>query len=382
MPYQEPLIKQVKQTLASILTDSRFNASPQMSAFLTYIVEQTLEGHATRIKAYTIAVDALGKSDDFDPQTNPSVRVLAKRLRDTLSQYYDGKTDVEIKICLTPGSYVPQFEAYESNAAHMVLDKLKTAAETRKVFETRLKPALSIGFAKYHRQTTVLGIMLMATLVWNVSPHYQKKSDVPVVASAIPAQRILSIDIASMEQINNSQERPQLPSITIVNDNLQSQDYKLISNAIHDKLSRYEHVIIDESSRGNQNADSPKWPEDYLLHYSRTNDSQVDIFVSHAKSGKIIQRKSISMPSNTLEQNTESVTMFGELNEFSESLLRSRGSILQDYKIRGDMTPTMQCAFLFDAYYANKTKVNRNAATQCAERLHNEGSINSTPRIL
>ncbi len=382
MPYQESLIEQVNQTLASILADNRFNASPQMSAFLKYIIEQTLDGHASRIKAYTIAVDALGKSDDFDPQTNPSVRVLAKRLRDTLGQYYDGDPKVEIKICLKPGSYVPQFEVFESNTAHLKLDKLTPVAETRKVFDTQLKPALSKGFSKYHRQTTVLGVMLMATVAWKISPNYQEVPPEPLIAGAKPEQSILAIDIASMEQINRSQNRPPLLSITIVNDNLQNQDYKLISDAIHGELARYEHIIIGEASRNDQNANSPKWPEDYLLHYSRKNEKQVDIFVSHAKSGKIIQRKNITMPSNLLDKKNISVAITRDLTEFSESLLQSTGTILRDYKNRGEMTPTMQCAFLFDAYYANKTKANRIAAAQCAEHLQNEGIINSAPRIL
>ena len=382
MPYQEPLIEQVKQTLESILADTRFNASPQMSAFLTYIVEQTLEGHATRIKAYTIAVDALGKSDDFDPQTNPSVRVLAKRLRDTLSQYYDSGPDVKIKICLNPGSYVPQFETLETETVHVSIDKLKPTSEAGKALSTRLKPFLSSGFTKYHRQTTVLGVMLMAALAWNVSPNYQQISGVPAVASAKPEKSILSIDIASMEQINRSQERPPLPSITIVNDNQQNQHYKLISNAIHKELTRYEHVIVGEVSRNDRNADSPKWPEDYILHYSKDDGDLVDIFVSHARSGKIIQRQNMSLPPTTLEQGTDSDVKLGKLAKFSESLLQANGSILRDYKSRGELTPTMECAFLFDAYYANKTKTNRSAATECAELLHRDGSIHTTPRIL
>lgn len=382
MPYQEPLIQQVNQTLVSILADNRFNASPQMSAFLTYIVEQTLEGHSTRIKAYTIAVDALGKSDDFDPQTNPSVRVLAKRLRDTLSQYYDGKPSVEIKICLTPGSYVPKFETFEANIAHIVLDKLSPVTDTRKVFDARLKPALSKGFVKYHRQTTVLGVMLMAAVAWQISPSDSQTIDEPSIASASHYKNILSIDIASMEQIDRTQKRPPLPNITIVNDNLHSQDYQFISDTLNKELSRYEHVIIGTTPNDSNNADSPKWPESYLLHYSRTTDNEVDIFVSHAKSGKIIQRQSIDIPANKLAVNSMSMVMNEELTEFSEALLQSSGSILKDYKSRGEMTPTMECSFLFDTYYTNKTKINRNAATQCAEYLHSKGSINSTPRIL
>ena len=45
-------------------------------------------GRSDRIKGYTIAVEALGRADDFDPQADPIVRVEATRLRRALSRYY------------------------------------------------------------------------------------------------------------------------------------------------------------------------------------------------------------------------------------------------------------------------------------------------------
>lgn len=102
--------EEVLQALQSILQDAKFAAAPQMSAFLKFVVTQTLEGKSGRIKAYTVAVDALGKPSTFDPQNDPSVRVLAKRLRDTLSAYYERTTGHTIKVQLFCGSYVPTFE--------------------------------------------------------------------------------------------------------------------------------------------------------------------------------------------------------------------------------------------------------------------------------
>ncbi len=84
-----------------------------MSAFLRFVVMQTLDGNAARIKTYTVALDALGKPATFDPQTDPSVRVLAKRLRDTLSHYYTCTNDHKVLIVLKAGSYVPSFKIPE-----------------------------------------------------------------------------------------------------------------------------------------------------------------------------------------------------------------------------------------------------------------------------
>ena len=53
-------------------------------------------GNKSRIKAYTVAVDALGKPDTFDPQNDPVVRVLAGRLRSSLSGYYENHPNTNV----------------------------------------------------------------------------------------------------------------------------------------------------------------------------------------------------------------------------------------------------------------------------------------------
>ena len=49
-------------------------------------VEATLRGAGDRIKGYTIAVEALGRAENFDPQADPIVRVEAMRLRRALDE--------------------------------------------------------------------------------------------------------------------------------------------------------------------------------------------------------------------------------------------------------------------------------------------------------
>ncbi len=100
---------EVTAALNGILTTDKFSASPQMSAFLKYVVEQTLMGHTRRIKAFTVGIEALGKSSSFDPQTDPSVRVLAKRLRSSLDAYYEQNSNTTVFIEMKPGSYIPKF---------------------------------------------------------------------------------------------------------------------------------------------------------------------------------------------------------------------------------------------------------------------------------
>ena len=84
--------------------------SPQLTRFLDYIVRRRLEGDTQSIKAYSIAVDVFGRPPDFDPQSDPIVRVQARRLRALLDQYYRGPGAAErLHIVLPIGRYVPDF---------------------------------------------------------------------------------------------------------------------------------------------------------------------------------------------------------------------------------------------------------------------------------
>lgn len=99
----------IRAELDRVLGLRRFSGAPQMSAFLRYIVTETLNGHADRIKAFSVGVDALGKPDTFDAQTDPSVRVLALRLRKTLAEVYEDLQGCAAVIDLRVGTYVPSF---------------------------------------------------------------------------------------------------------------------------------------------------------------------------------------------------------------------------------------------------------------------------------
>ena len=111
---QSIAVGEVRAALERMACSEAFRGSPQLIAFLRYVVEATLRGEADRIKGYTIAVEALGRTADFDPQADPIVRVEATRLRRTLNRYYASIGGSEsVTIDLPPGSYVPAFRRCE-----------------------------------------------------------------------------------------------------------------------------------------------------------------------------------------------------------------------------------------------------------------------------
>ncbi len=102
---------QINAELNRVIASSEFENSERMKSFLSYLVTETVEGRSERLKGYNIGVDVFERGDDFDPQTNPIVRVEAGRLRRLLNNYYLGAGDGDpVRITIPKGAYVPLFE--------------------------------------------------------------------------------------------------------------------------------------------------------------------------------------------------------------------------------------------------------------------------------
>ena len=73
--------RKVDAELEAIEADPAFQRAPVMRRLLRFLVTETLGGRGDKLKSYAIAVEALGREADFDPQTDSSPRVQVARLR-------------------------------------------------------------------------------------------------------------------------------------------------------------------------------------------------------------------------------------------------------------------------------------------------------------
>ena len=113
-----PHADEIRRQLGRIVGSAAFRDSLRLTRFLTFVVEATLAGKGDRIKAYTIAVEALGRGGDFDLQADPIVRVEAGRLRQALARYYSGAGGHDPLVIDVPrGGYVPIFRPRDEAAA-------------------------------------------------------------------------------------------------------------------------------------------------------------------------------------------------------------------------------------------------------------------------
>jgi tetratricopeptide (TPR) repeat protein len=78
----------VRSEVARLIASPGFSQSPVMARLLAFLSEETLAGRGDSLKAYSVAVEGLGKSSDFDPDADSYPRVQVGRLRKLLAAHY------------------------------------------------------------------------------------------------------------------------------------------------------------------------------------------------------------------------------------------------------------------------------------------------------
>jgi Tfp pilus assembly protein PilF len=170
--------RDVQAALSSVLESEPFRDAPQMRAFLSYVVSETLAGRCHTLKGYTIATMALGRPADFDPQIDPIVRVQAGRVRQALNEYYETESDAPIVIRLDKGSYTPTFERRDAGPAassELPVSELPASAQPK-----RLKMAKTAALVAALLAVSVMLAWLVAWPSQGMKPeHLDTRSSMP-----------------------------------------------------------------------------------------------------------------------------------------------------------------------------------------------------------
>ena len=175
MPDDVPTPERVRVALDEVLGWQGISRSPQLAELLKYVVEKTLAGDSAAIKAYSIAVDVFGRSADFDPQTDPIVRVQARRLRGLLEQYHASginRSGVEIRLPL--GRYVPEFVTVDPTAPELKRRPANGSEGVRSISAFTSYAMLALIF-------TLVGVALAVALVRGMLPRPDGANTIPQV---------------------------------------------------------------------------------------------------------------------------------------------------------------------------------------------------------
>jgi hypothetical protein len=118
MPLDVVPIDEKRQALERVLASRTFVRSERLRAFLRYVCEAEFEGRAQQINEYALGVSVLGRSPEYSPAEDSSVRTRAYELRNKLRAYYESEgADDPIRIEIDKGAYVPRFSYREKAAA-------------------------------------------------------------------------------------------------------------------------------------------------------------------------------------------------------------------------------------------------------------------------
>lgn len=373
--------------LEAILTSEKFVAAPQMSAFLRYVVQQAASGNQFRIKAYTVAVDALGKPDTFDPQNDPVVRVLAGRLRSSLTAYYENRPDEDVVIEMKPGSYVPVFilknrKASETStddteqvadedldhsatAANSVIsesdlaqatqteadhqdqntDSRTQAEHAREESGQASGPAAGQGafdsshnllpsgspwlrlpyrFPKLSMAAAVLLAFLAGTLM---NGNGRDKPGAPLMQAASPAHSLASYNLSSPRQ------RPDSLSLFVSameqTDSLVSQ----LSTMMSDVFSESEDIRVYRLFRSSQR--QQYWPEDYLVSINvlpLPEETQISVQLVDAQTGRITHVENLHLSTNASTR--LSAEELKTIMDCAHYLISAEGPLRTDYQAK------------------------------------------------
>src|ERR1700693_5585630 len=101
---------EIRTQLTLLLASPLFNHSKHYPSLLRYVVNETIEGRGGHLKERALGVEVFGRDADYDTNADPVVRTSACEVRTRIAQYYhEPGHEVEIRIALPAGSYVPEF---------------------------------------------------------------------------------------------------------------------------------------------------------------------------------------------------------------------------------------------------------------------------------
>jgi hypothetical protein len=243
----------------AVLADTVFRRSPVLSKLLRYLVEETAAGRANVLKSYAVAVDGLGRPENFDSAADSSARVQMVRLRKALESHYARYSPVDQQcLYLQPGSYTVRFGALA--AAYPTLYRPLSlaspvpqvpSASTEESAKADPAPRQSRSYkAPVYRRTFIIGVVgffaiaalgVVAWLQWG-APRQTQFS---------PVLELMPVDSGGEDRLK--------------------QTARIVTSSFADSLPRFRLSQLRMVRQGDKNGDSSPRQEVYRL-FSRLEE--------------------------------------------------------------------------------------------------------------
>jgi hypothetical protein len=323
----------IANTLAAINASAEFARAPVMRHLLGYLVDETLAGRGDRLKAYSVAVDALGRSADFDAQADSYPRVQVGRLRRMLDAFYATGPDVPLKLIIPLGAYRVQFDSLSGEVA----DKPGGGAA-----HERDSPS-GTGRAGPRRTIAIIfGLVVLAALLlalaWVVfTPRGQPDADKPEQGVVRPPS--LSIEIGDAAQSPAERAR--------------------IGDVVRRMSTAFTRSAIAQVNYGARTVDSRY----ALLLDLGTDGTSLSIRLIDRKTGLLDWADMVTLPEDP-------AGLAEAVRPSISALIRPSGIIAAHQRIefRGDYSPGYPCLLHYDRYFREREPSLRKPVAACVAR--------------
>lgn len=334
----------VKTSVDKILASQTFSRSEKLRCFLAYVVAREQSGAAHALKGYSIGVDVFGRPEEFDPTSDPLVRVQAGKLRKLLDRYYEseGVNDF-VRVTIPRGGYVPHYQLnhHECPAPPSVLDIMPVVAQA----QPQPRPAPKRARNRHGKRLFVAAAVTVNFVLAAVN--------IGVLRPDLPARAAIS------PPPTGSTRLPRL----MIGSSEDGEAARSVSRTIHAVAGREAAVEVVSS------ADIPQGEADQRLTFHldiKTGfaGGSLELSLTHAPSGDVVYRASYDSLENAPPARLNAIAM-----DLVSAILPVSGEIYRFALTKGISSELMQCMSMTELYNSTNARLAYINARACQSRL-------------
>ena len=146
-----------RQALDALLTSETFRRAEQLKRLLSYLYEQDELGRIHEVTEYELGTRALGRSPDFTPDLDSTVRTRMHGLRQKLDEYYESQPEnPHLRLEIPRGSYRLHFHPPTPHAVPSPKPKPKPSRRTWLIAAGASAGAIAAAGAVWYQKSTPL----------------------------------------------------------------------------------------------------------------------------------------------------------------------------------------------------------------------------------
>ncbi|MGA3130344.1 MAG: malectin domain-containing carbohydrate-binding protein [Terracidiphilus sp.] len=256
--------KREREELDWLLNSGVLGRSQNLPRTLKFICEKHFDGQAAQITEHSLAVEALGRRDDFTPQTDTIVRVTVHQLRKRLQEIYaDQGASRPVQIHIPAGQYAPSFVYKEGEPAKLGSSSTGAAIPaSSSAEEFAVKP----GAARRKWLIPLLALAFCVALAGILLQVWQKKAH--STSGAAPASR--TSDIVRGHPVRALLGKGRTPYIDRAGNTWSSGNYCIGGDNVSESSQRIagtdDPVVFLGGVRGHAHCVFPVDPGIYEVH--------------------------------------------------------------------------------------------------------------------